>query len=262
MVYIKSQRELDIMRQAGRLVAQILTELSQLVKPGTKLSDLDKKAEQLSVAVGGSPAFKGYMGYKYSLCTSVNEQVVHGIPSDRALKEGDIVGLDFGLLFNGLYSDSAVTVPVGQISKQATQLLRTTMQALYAAINTATPGKTLKDVGRAIEQVVNPHGYGIVREFVGHGIGTRLHEDPQIPNFEAAAPNLKLKPGMTLAFEPMINVGTADVKILDDRWTAVSVDGSLSAHYEHTIAITEDDAEVFTEWDNLYFNGILDHLES
>jgi len=250
MVHIKSQRELEIMRQAGKLVAQIHQHIATLVKPGVTLLELDSTAEKLTREAGAVPAFKGYQGFRHTLCLSVNEQVVHGIPSNRQLKEGDIIGIDFGLVYQGFFGDSAVTLPVGQVSAEATQLMKVTRDCLYAGIAKSRSGNTLKEVARAIEGVVRPHNYGIVREFVGHGIGVRLHEDPQVPNYEDGASNLKLKPGMTIAIEPMINQGTAAVKILEDRWTAVTVDGRLSAHFEHTIAITDGEPEIFTEWEN------------
>lgn len=237
------------MRQAGKLVAKVLMQLVEAAKPGTTLEELDKLAEKLTLSYGAKPAFKGYIGYQHSLCTSVNEQVVHGIPSKRQLKSGDIIGLDFGLVYNGFYGDSAVTVAIGeQIPERAKQLMQVTKDSLYAAIDAARPGNTLKDIARAIEKTVTPFGYGIVREFVGHGIGQKLHEDPQIPNYEAGASNLKLKPGMTIAIEPMINEGTHEVKVLADKWTAVTKDSKLSAHYEHTICITEDAPEILTAW--------------
>lgn len=250
MVHVKSQRELDIMRRAGKLVAEVLKEVTSKVRPGVALIDLDREAERLTRAAGAIPAFKGYLGFKHTLCLSVNEQVVHGVPNDRVLNDGDIIGVDFGLSLEGFYGDSAVTVPVGTISEDAKKLLRVTRESLYAGIAQARSGNSLKDIARAIEATVRPHRYGIVREFVGHGIGARLHEDPQVPNYEAGASALKLRPGMTLALEPMINEGTAAVKVLEDKWTAVTVDGRLSAHYEHTIAITDGDPEILTEWSN------------
>lgn len=260
MVSVKSQRELDLMRQAGKLVSEVLREVAAMVRPGITLLELDAAAEALTLERGAKPAFKGYHGYRHTLCTSVNEQVVHGIPTDRVLKEGDIVGCDYGLVFNGFYGDSAVTVPVGTISKRSAQLMRATRDALYAAIDASREGNTIKDVARAVEETVKPFGYGIVREFVGHGIGTRLHEDPQIPNYAAGASTMKLKRGMTICIEPMINEGVSRVKVLDDQWTAVTEDGKLSAHFEHTLAITDGPAEVLTEWDPARFDSILGSL--
>ncbi|NBY20354.1 type I methionyl aminopeptidase [bacterium] len=251
MVNIKSQRELDLMRQSGRLVAKVLMNLTKLAVPGTKLSELDQAAEELTLSFGAKPSFKGYIGYRHSLCASVNEQVVHGIPTERILKEGDIIGLDFGLSFQGFHGDSAVTVAVGKVSAEAKEIMQVTKQSLYAGIDAARAGNTIKDIALAIESVVKPHRFGIVKEFVGHGIGQKLHEDPQVPNYAAGASNLKLKPGMTIAIEPMVNRGTHKVRVLADRWTAVTEDGQLSAHYEHSIAITDGEPEILTAWENL-----------
>ena len=256
MVTIKSNRELEIMRQCGKRVAQVLMHVTGLVRPGVSLAELDREAEQMALNLGTVPAFKGYLGYKHSLCTSVNEQVVHGIPTARKLKDGDIVGFDFGLIFEGFYGDSAVTVPVGEVSEEAKQLMKATRDSLYAGIRMSRAGNTLRDVARAIEETVMPFQYGIVREFVGHGIGQKLHEEPQVPNYEAGASNLKLRSGMTIAIEPMVNIGTAAVRVLEDRWTAVTVDGKLSAHFEHTIAITDGDPEILTEWSERPFGEL------
>lgn len=252
MVQIKSKRELDLMRHSGKLVARVLSELVRIAQPGIKLIELDQAAEELTLSYGAKPSFKGYIGYRHSLCTSVNEQVVHGIPSERVLKEGDIIGLDFGLMHSGFHGDSAVTIPIGKVPSDALQLLQVTKNSLYAGIDAARAGNTIKDIALAIEGIVKPHGYGIVKEFVGHGIGQKLHEDPQIPNYGAGASTMKLKAGMTIAIEPMINVGTHKVKVLADKWTAVTTDGKLSAHYEHTIAITDGEPEILTAWENLY----------
>jgi methionyl aminopeptidase len=257
MVQIKSQREIAIMRKVGAMVANVLNVVAREVKPGVTLLELNERAEEVSKELGARPAFRGYMGYKHALCTSVNEQVVHGIPSNRALKDGDIVGLDFGLMYEGFYGDSAVTVPVGAVSDDARALMLATLRSLYEGIRAAKAGNTLKDVARAIEQSVKPQGYGIVKEFVGHGIGQKLHEEPQVPNYESGASNFRLKAGMTLAIEPMVNLGKANVKVLEDEWTAVTVDGSLSAHYEHSIAITDGEAEVLTDWGHPPFGGLL-----
>jgi methionyl aminopeptidase len=262
MVTVKSKRELDIMRECGKLVARVLQATVDQVKAGVTLQELDRYAEELSLSVGAKPAFKGYMGFQHTLCTSVNEQVVHGIPSARKLKDGDIVGLDFGLIYQGFYGDSAVTVPVGKVSAEAQKLMTATRDSLYAGIRACVAGNTIRDIARAVESVVLPFKYGIVREFVGHGIGQKLHEDPQIPNYEAGASNLKLKPGMTICIEPMINCGGPSVRVLEDRWTAVTVDGKLSAHFEHTIAITDGEPEVLTEWDQPYFQKVFSHSSS
>ena len=194
MIHIKSNRELDLMRQSGKMVARVLMELTKLAVPGMKLIELDQAAEELTLSFGAKPSFKGYIGYKHSLCTSVNEQVVHGIPTDRVLQDGDIIGLDFGLSYQGFHGDSAGTIAVGAVSDSAKELMLITKQSLYAGIDAARSGNTIKDVASAIENVVKPHGFGIVKEFVGHGIGQKLHEDPQIPNYAAGASTLKLKP--------------------------------------------------------------------
>ena|SRR3989338_4119663 len=248
MVHVKSKTELDRMRASGRLVSEILQKVAHLARPGVALVELDREAERLTLELDAVPVFKGYLGFQYSLCTSVNEQVVHGIPTSRKLQDGDILGLDFGVIYRGFCGDSAVTVPIGTVSDSANRPMEATLESLYAAIDAARAGNSLKDVALAIEGVVEPLGYGIVREFVGHGIGQKLHEEPQIPNYSAGASNLKLKAGMTLAIEPMITAGRYDVRVLDDKWTAVTRDGSLSAHFEHTIAVTDDAAEVLTEW--------------
>lgn len=248
MLYLKSKRELDIMRRAGSCVAQVLKAVKAEARAGVTLLELDTLAEKLTLELGAKPAFKGYRGYRHTLCTSVNEQVVHGIPTARELKDGDIVGLDFGLIVEGYFGDSAITVPIGKVPAEAHQLMRATKDALYAGIRASRSGNTVRDVAKAVEGAVRPYGYGIVREFVGHGIGQKLHEDPQVPNYEAGASNIVLKPGLTIAIEPMINVGKPGVRVLSDKWTAVTVDGSLSAHFEHTIAITEGDPEILTDW--------------
>lgn len=248
MVQIKSKREIDIMRKCGQYVSTILQEVAETAKPGVTLLQLDELAETRCREFGITPAFKGYMGFPYSLCTSVNEQIVHGMPSKRELQDGDIVGLDFGIISDGFYGDSAVTVPIGTISESARKLMHATRKSLYAGINAARAGNTLKDIARAIEQTVEPLGYGVVKEFVGHGIGQKLHEDPQIPNYEAGASSMKLRAGMTICLEPMINESSPGVRVLDDKWTAVTDDGLLSAHYEHTILITETDPEILSDW--------------
>jgi methionyl aminopeptidase len=251
MVQIKSAREIELMRKAGELTANVLFHLSKMVEAGVTLSDLDAAAEKMTRDAGAVPAFKGYLGYKHTLCTSVNEQVVHGIPKKRALVPGDIIGLDFGLVLNGYFGDSAITVAVGEISPDASKLMQVTKDSLYAGIDASRAGNTLKDVARAIEETVKPHGFSIVREFVGHGIGQKLHEDPQVPNYAAGASSLKLREGMTIAIEPMVNAGTHTVKVLEDKWTAVTADSKLSAHFEHSILITNGDPEILTTWEKL-----------
>ncbi len=235
------------MRRAGSVVAQILLEISDLVKPGATTADLDLFAQTRTKELGAKPAFKGYHGFPATLCVSVNEEVVHGIPSKkRILKDGDIVGIDFGVVLDGWFGDSARTFPVGKVSHEAEKLLEITEKSLYLGIEQARPGNHLFDIGHAVQNFVESHGYSVVREFVGHGIGKSLHEDPQVPNFGIRGKGMLLKPGMVLAIEPMINAGKPEVRVLSDGWTAVTVDKALSAHFEHTVAITEKGPEILT----------------
>jgi len=237
------------MRRAGRVVREVLEEVRGHVKPGATTLDLDKAAEAGLAARGAKAAFKGYHGYPAVLCTSVNSEVVHGIPSaKRVLKEGDIVSLDFGAIVDGFYGDSAITVPVGEkIDPETARLLRVTEASLQSAIATVKPGATLGDIGAAVQSVVEAEGFSVVRDFVGHGIGVHMHEDPQVPNFGEAGRGMKLKAGMVIAIEPMVNAGKPDVKVLGDGWTAVTDDGSMSAHFEHTVAVTATGARILTE---------------
>lgn len=236
------------MRKAGRVVRQILDLLHEVVKPGISTKDLDRIAEEKLKELGAKSAFKGYHGYPAVLCASVNEEVVHGIPSaKRILKEGDIVSVDFGAFVEGYCGDSATTIPVGKVSDEAARLLKVTEQSLYAAIDVVKPGAHLGDVGYAVQKVVEDAGFSVVRDFVGHGIGSAMHEDPQVPNFGQPGRGLKLKAGMVIAIEPMVNVGGYDVTVLEDGWTAVASDKSLSAHFEHTVAVTADGARILTE---------------
>jgi methionyl aminopeptidase len=234
------------MRAANALVAEVLAELARMVSPGVTTKDLDARAEKLVHDGGAEPAFKGYRGYPSTLCASVNEQVVHGIPSSRALDEGDIISLDMGVKLNGYYGDSAVTVPVGRVSEEATKLLRVTRESLEKGIAQVRLGGRISDIGHAIQQHVEAHGFSVVREFVGHGIGAALHEEPQIANYGEPGRGPRLAEGMTLAIEPMVNLGRPAVKVLSDGWTAVTKDGSLSAHFEHTVAVTKDGPLVLT----------------
>ena len=235
------------MRLANVLVADVLAELAGLVAPGVTTADLDAAAERLVRAAGAEPAFKGYRGYPATLCASVNEQVVHGIPSARALVEGDIISLDMGVKLNGFFGDSAVTVPVGRISDDASALLRVTRESLDKGIGQVRPGGRVSDIGHAIQAHVEAGGFSVVREFVGHGIGASLHEEPQIANYGEPGRGPRLAEGMVLAIEPMVNLGRAAVKVLGDGWTAVTRDGSLSAHFEHTVAVTKDGPLVLTQ---------------
>lgn len=247
MIALKSERELGLMRKAGSIVALVLDEMVQMVKPGVSTGELDRFAEQRCRALGSVPAFKGYHGFPASVCISINEEVVHGIPSPkRILKEGDIVGLDFGVSYQGWYGDSARTVAVGKISEDAQRLMNVTRESLALGIDQCREGKHVFDIGHVIQNYVEKFGYGVVREFVGHGIGRALHEEPQVPNYGPKGKGLALKVGMVLAIEPMINAGGHEVKVLPDGWTAVTVDRSLSAHFEHTVAITENGPEILT----------------
>jgi len=240
VILLKNQEDLNRMRKANLIVAEVLEELRACIKPGLTTAELDHVAEKYIRKRGGTPAFKGYRGYPATLCISINEEVVHGIPGPRTLKRGDIVSLDMGVLLEGYYGDAAITVGLGSVSPLAQKLMRVTEESLYAGIERAHVGNRLSDISVAIQNYVEAQGFSVVRDFVGHGIGRSLHEDPQIPNFfSPAAFNPRLKDGMVLALEPMVNQGTYKVRILQDGWTAVTQDGKLSAHFEHTIAITE-----------------------
>ncbi|MBI1873884.1 MAG: type I methionyl aminopeptidase [Acidobacteria bacterium] len=238
MIVCKSPAELDRMLAANALVADVLAELEATVKPGVTTAELDDLAESLIGQAGAAPAFKGYHGYPATICASVNSEVVHGIPSDRTLIEGDIVSIDMGVILNGFYGDAAVTVPVGRISDSTARLLRVTREALDKGIDQVRVGGRVSDISHVVQRHVEVHGYSIVREFVGHGIGVRLHEEPQIPNYGEPGRGPRLAEGMVLAIEPMVNMGSSAVKVLKDGWTAVTCDGSLSAHFEHTVAVT------------------------
>lgn len=246
MIVCKSAGEIERMRAANELVANVLAELSSMVAPGVTTADLDAAAERLVRAGGAEPAFKGYRGYPCTLCASVNEQVVHGIPSARLLVEGDIISLDMGVKLKGFFGDSAVTVPVGRVSEEAEKLLRVTRESLAKGIEQVQLGGRISDIGHAIQEHVEAHGFTVVREFVGHGIGAALHEDPQIANYGEPGRGPRLAEGMVLAIEPMVNVGRPAVKVLPDGWTAVTKDGSLSAHFEHTVAVTDGEPWILT----------------
>ncbi|MDD3367363.1 MAG: type I methionyl aminopeptidase [Lachnospiraceae bacterium] len=246
-VTIKSAREIELMRESCRLLAKVHQELEYAVKPGITTLDIDRLGEKLIRDMGCIPNFKNYNGYPASICVSVNDEVVHGIPSDtRYLEEGDIVSFDAGLIYKGYHSDAARTHAVGKIKPEAQKLIDVTKQSFFEGIKMAKAGNHLYDISGAIDAYVSGFGYGIVRDLVGHGIGTHLHEDPQIPNFAQKKRGIRLEPGMTLAIEPMINMGTAEVEWLDDDWTVVSRDGSLSAHYENTVLITDGEPEILT----------------
>ena len=246
MIELKTASELELMRRAGRIVAALLKHLSALVRPGIKTKALDEAAMAYLKGAGGQPAFLGYRGFPACICVSVNEEVVHGIPGERKLREGDLVSIDAGVMVEGLYADAATTVGVGTVSSQARRLAETTRQALQAGIAQAKVGNRLTDISHAVQRVVEREGLGVVRDFVGHGIGHALHEDPPVPNFGPPHTGPRLTGGMVLAIEPMVTLGGPDVTILDDGWTAVTNDRSLAAHFEHTVAITEQGPQVLT----------------
>ena len=246
MIVLKSPSEIDKMSRAGQIVSDALEELKDRVKPGVTTLELDAFAENFILKRNAIPGFKGYRNFPASLCTSVNEEVVHGIPSERVLEEGDIIGLDLGAIVDGYYGDAAITVSVGRIDHKIERLLKITEESLYKGIDQVREGNRLTDISNAIQRHVEPLGYSIVREFVGHGIGRELHEDPQVPNFGSPGQGPRLKVGMALAIEPMVNMGTGGVRILSDNWTAVTRDGSLSAHFEHSVAVTENGPLILT----------------
>lgn len=250
MIELKSRSEVEKMRRAAGVVSSILSELERMVEPGVTTKYLDREAEKLIKKHGAKPAFKNYQVgpnvFPAVLCVSVNEEIVHGIPSGRKLADGDIVSLDFGVVCDDFFGDSAVTVPVGSIDEESRRLIETTERCMHAGIEQLRPGKRLGDVGAAVQEVAEREGYGVVRDFVGHGIGRALHEDPQVPNFGVSGRGQALRAGMVLAIEPMINLGTSKVRVLDDGWTAVTADGTRSAHFEHTVAVTEDGPVILT----------------
>jgi len=246
MIILKSKSEIEKMAMACHIVAEVLQDLVRVVQPGLTTLELDALAERSIHTRGGVPAFKGYRGFPNTLCVALNAQVVHGIPSKRRLRAGDIIGLDLGAKWEGYYGDAAVTVPVGQIPSNTECLLTTAQEALYMGIKEVSPGKHLSDISHAIQRYAETRGYSVVRAFVGHGIGTALHEEPQVPNFGPPGRGPRLKAGMVLAIEPMVNIGDADVEILDDGWTVVTADGQLSAHFEHTVAITDEGPQILT----------------
>jgi methionyl aminopeptidase len=246
VIVCRSQSEIEKLRRVNQLVAEILAELKAVVAPGITTEDIDRLAEERVRTAGAEPAFKGYHGYPATICASVNEQVVHGIPSNRPLEDGSIVSLDMGARLDGFFGDSAVTVAVGTVPAAAKTLLRVTEEALFHGIEAVKPGARVSDIGAAVQQHVEAHEFSVVREFVGHGIGTSLHEEPQIANYGPGGRGPRLAEGMVLAIEPMVNVGKPAVKVLSDGWTAVTRDGSLSAHFEHTVVVTPDGCEILT----------------
>ncbi|MGP4077536.1 type I methionyl aminopeptidase [Halobacillus sp. K22] len=247
MISCKTPRELDIMREAGRIVALTHQELERNIQPGITTGELDKIADDFIRSMDAIPSFKGYNGFRGSICTSVNEELVHGIPGERVLDEGDIISIDIGAKYQGYHGDSAWTYPVGTVDDKALDLLKVTETSLFKGLDEANPGERLSNISHAIQSYVESKGYSIVREYVGHGVGKKLHEDPQIPHYGPPNKGPRLKPGMVLAVEPMVNAGTRYVKTLADRWTVVTKDGKMCAHFEHTIAITEEGYEVLTK---------------
>ncbi len=247
MIILKTKQEIEQLKVCNQIVARVLEELRQTVQPGITTGELNDRAEQSIENHGATPAFKGYRGFPAGLCASVNEQIVHAIPDERKLKEGDIISLDLGAKLNGFYGDAAITVPVGNIGNKVEKLLRVTEESLYKGIGQAVAGNRLSDISQSIQAWVESHGFSVVRDFVGHGIGRSLHEEPQIPNFGNPVPNPRLQEGMVFALEPMVNEGSYEIRILPDGWTAVTVDGKLSAHFEHTIAITSNGPIILSE---------------
>lgn len=246
MIICRSAEEIDKLARVNVLVARVLAELKSMVRPGVTTGDLDRLAEQRLSEAGAEPAFKGYHGYPATICASVNEQVVHGIPSDRALVEGDIISVDMGAKLDGYYGDSAVTVPVGEVTPEAAKLLKVTEESLSRGLAAVRAGARVSDIGAAVQEHVEANGFSVVREFVGHGIGAKLHEEPQIPNYGTPGRGPRLAEGMVLAIEPMVNIGKPAVKVLGDGWTAVTKDGSLSAHFEHTVVVTPGGCRILT----------------
>jgi methionyl aminopeptidase len=248
-IVCKSQSEIEKMRRSGHVVRQVLDELRAMVAPGVTTMDLEKHAECRIKDLGAKPAFKGYLNYPCVLCTSVNDEIVHGIPSSkRLLKDGDIVSIDCGVVIEGYYGDAAITVAVGEsVSPERKKLMDVTEQSLYKAIEQVKLGNSISDIGAAVQEFVEANGFSVVREFVGHGIGTKLHEEPQVPNFKARGADTRLREGMVLAIEPMVNSGRPEAKVLDDNWTAVTADGSSSAHFEHCVAVTRNGPLILTQ---------------
>ncbi len=249
MIVYKSREEIEKIRQSNQIVARILEEMKPLIKPGIQTWELDDYAERRCRELGALPAFKGYRGFPASLCTSINEEIVHGIPSSRKLKEGDIISLDFGTNYKGFYGDAAVTYPVGEVSLRTKELIETAERAFFNGIERMKEGQRISDISFAIQSYVESQRFSVIRSFVGHGIGFALHEEPQVPNFGIPGRGPKIKPGLVLAIEPMIAVGDWRIEVLADDWTAVTRDRSLSAHFEHTVALTEDGLEILSLWD-------------
>ncbi|QAS52656.1 type I methionyl aminopeptidase [Halobacillus litoralis] len=247
MIICKTSRELDIMREAGRIVALTHQKMKENIQPGITTGKLDKIADEFIRSMDAIPSFKGYNGFRGSICASVNEELVHGLPGDRVLNEGDIISIDIGAKYKGYHGDSAWTYPVGTVDDETLELLKVTEQSLFKGLDEAIPGERLSNISHAIQSCVEPKGFSIVREYVGHGVGQELHEDPQIPHYGPPNKGPRLKPGMVLAVEPMVNAGSRYVKTLSDHWTVVTQDGKMCAHFEHTIAITDEGYEILTK---------------
>jgi methionyl aminopeptidase len=246
VINIKSDMEIEYMRNAGKVVAETLAIIEQVIKPGISTAEIDKLAEEFIIKQGAKPSFKGYCGFPASICTSVNDEVVHGIPTNRILLEGDIISIDCGAILNGYHGDAARTFPVGKVSNEATMLIEVTKNSFFKGVEKAIIGNRLSDISAAIQYYAEEHGYSVVRDFVGHGIGKSMHEDPEVPNYGTPSKGPKLVHGMVLAIEPMINIGKHYVKVKSNKWTVITRDGSLSAHYENTVAITKDGPEILT----------------
>lgn len=246
MIILKSPREIELMHEAGAIAYEVHQELAKAVQPGVTTGELDALAESLIRKAGGIPTFKGYSGFPASICASVNEEVVHGIPGKRKLQEGDVIAIDLGVTYKGFVGDTAYTHPVGKISAEAQKLLDVTRVSLEKAIEQCYPGKRLGDIGHAVQSYAEAHGLGVVRDFVGHGVGATMHEDPQVPNFGTPGTGKELRSGMVIAIEPMVNAGTWEVKVLKDKWTVVTADRRYSAHFEHTVAITDNGPVILT----------------
>lgn len=246
MIILKSKEEIDRIRESNRIVAEVLRKLEEIIAPGITTKDIDGMAEEMAKKYKARPAFKGYRGYPASVCTSLNSEVVHGIPSSRELQEGDIISLDFGIYFKGYYGDAAITLPVGDVPDRGKKLIRITEESLYKGIDETRPGNRLGDISAAVQEHVEAAGFSVVRDFVGHGIGKGLHEDPQIPNYGTRGRGIVLREGMVFAIEPMVNEGTFDVAVTGDGWTVVTKDGKLSAHFEHTVAIRDNGPEILS----------------
>ena len=246
MIILKSKEEIDRIRESNRIVAEVLRKLEEIIAPGITTKDIDGMAEEMAKKYKARPAFKGYRGYPASVCPSLNSEVVHGIPSSRELQEGDIISLDFGIYFKGYYGDAAITVPVGDVPDRGKKLIRITEESLYKGIDETRPGNRLGDISAAVQEHVEAAGFSVVRDFVGHGIGKGLHEDPQIPNYGTRGRGIVLREGMVFAIEPMVNEGTFDVAVTGDGWTVVTKDGKLSAHFEHTVAICDNGPEILS----------------